>query len=202
MQERWCPCLDIWAFLSNHYVGFAADARRREGRGALVVRLPGAARAVHDRVHRPRRRGKFRTWLCQTCWLRHGRNPPLVLDLSGANFATKAPGYPARNVHETPAFFNELRQSSSGTATGRRSIPRGGPPTSPEPVRLAPHPVHIAAADRPACSRRRRIFQNPRKSAGQKRSKKKPAERKQFEAPLEVPADVAVSLYEYNSFTA
>lgn len=194
VQERWRPRLDIWAFLSNHYVGFAADACRRKGEELWWYVCTGP-RAPYTTGFIDHGGAEFRTWLWQT--RRYDMAGTLYWSSTVWCDAMKAPGYPARNVYETPVFFNESG-NEFGNGDGllvyppRAAYEPGTGPLLSDPVtslRLTAWRDGLEDVE---------YFKILEKALAEKRSKLTPAERKQFEALLEVPADVAVSLYEYN----
>ncbi len=103
VEERWGTNLDIWAFLSHHYVEWAAQGCRDRGEELwwYVCTGPRAPYATGFIDHPA---SELRTWLWQT---RQYRMEGTLYWSSVFWSNATLPGYPVRNLYTEPMLTNE-----------------------------------------------------------------------------------------------
>lgn len=194
VEDRWRSKLDIWAFLSNHYVKFTSEVCR-ENNEPLWWYVCTGPRAPYATGFIDHGGAEFRTWLWQTRQYR--MNGTLYWASTFWCDATKAPAYPARNIYETPVFFNESgNEFGNGDGTliypPRKVYEEGTEPILDGPVssvRLTAWRDGLEDVE---------YFQILSRLFKEKKPYLTTAERKAVEKWLKVPAEVSVSLYEYS----
>ncbi len=194
VEDRWRSRLDIWAFLSNHYVNFTSKVCREAGEELwwYVCTGPRAPYATGFIDHGG---AEFRTWLWQT-W-QYKMNGTLYWASSFWCDATKAPAYPARNIYEVPVFFNETG-NEFGNGDGTLIYPpRAVYEPGAEPILDGPVPSLRLTAWRDGLEDVE-YFRILTRLLEEKKAKLTAADRGRVENLLKVPAEVSVSLYEYN----
>lgn len=194
IQRRWEPNLDIWCFLSHHYVEWAAQRCRDNGEELWWYVCTGP-REPYAGLFIDHPALELRTWLWQT-WA--NRIDGVLIWSSTFWCDANAPGYPARDIYRQPLVINESG-GEFGNGDGSLLYP---PRAAYDPSVRGPLPDGPVPSQRLAMWRDGledyEYFVRLRELLADRGSMLPPAERRDCEELLTVPEAVSYDLFAFS----